>query len=838
MTEIDVTTPWILGLLSLLPFFGYWSWQQLRQPQTGAGALVLPSLWGRIGHVATPTPTRLWIRLGLSAMAFGLAMLSASDVVLLASHTPSEQRGRPIMLVVDSSLTMTLEDLSPKARVTRMEATQAFLSAWIRQRPENAFGLIIFGSQAAVLSRPTADSDFVLAQLSRVQVGTLGNNTALGDALGLALHELARVEKAEQRPTVVLVSDGEASNSGTMEPMNAVAIAQSRGIPIHTIQFGSPRAPSDNQPSLREISTLTEGEHWNVQNSALLGPIMARLEALTPLVDLPPQRLPSQWLSPWILMLAVLLALASLVTGRDRTASLIEPALRPWAIPEQRVPKAHRLLRMSVMGLLICALLGACVQMLRDPWAKILTASQSAEQPSQFVAVLPLIKGDQTDLFAMRLSLLHLAEAYPEKPVAVVVVADTTGLALPFTRDPAVLRRLLDQLIAQRDGLNTTRGQSESFEPIHKAVAKARQYVQEDPQSVVLVFGSLDGQQFIGAETIAGLWSAERWRALFGNAPAPSRDLPSGEGLRSWQALIVLAGLLWLLLWSTRRLGPGSLDTQETQETRETRVARTRRGLAVVVALLFAVAGLAPPDARAEEFGSTRPIPTPLRAQAVGTAPSTAATGLTQRMQQGRQWIEKQHPEKAITVFQEALILADGPDRTAVLFNLGLALSYAQQWETAAALWRDYLRRFPEDVEARKNLSLVLKKRAAAQAAQGEASDLRGRRGRIAQGLVQTDGAGATEADLLARDAESSNQARGAGESRRTNPWHGSPPSDQTISRRWPITETQTREAELRLERLTDEPLVLLQGLLGQRHWPPPRQRQEPALEPTAGHRP
>lgn len=832
MTELDIGTPWILTLLSLLPLFGYWSWRQRSQLKAGMGTLILPSLWGRTGIDPPPYPVRLWIRMSLSATAFGVAVLAASDVVLLGSQTPSEQRGRPIMLVVDSSLTMTLEDLAPKARVTRMEATQAFLSAWMRQRPENAFGLIIFGSQAAVLSRPTTDRDFVLAQLSRVQVGTLGNNTALGDALGLALQELARVEETEQRPTVVLVSDGEPSNSGALEPIDAVAIAQRRGIPIHTIQFGTPGAPADNQPSLREIAALTTGQHWNVRDSARLSSIISQLEALTPLVDLPPIRTPSLWLSPSILMLAVALALLSLVTGRDHTASLIEPALRPWAMPQGIHSRTDRLRRISLIGLLVLVLLGGCLQMWRDPLARIHIASPSAEGPSRFMAVVPLVGTDRTDLFATRLSLLNLAEAYPEAPIAVVVVADPTGLALPFTRDPAVLGRLLDQLIAQRDGLRPATDQTGSSEEIQKAVSTARRYLQEDPQAALLVFGSLP-RTLTGAETISGLWSREMWRAMFGENGTASREQTSRTGLRGWQALIALAGLLWLLLWLPQR------RSEKAQV----------KGPVAIAALLFLVAGLPATDTRAEGFGSPRPLARPVTESATGSSLSAAAskasafpTGLTQRVEQGLEWIKKGQPEKAITTFEEALILAEGANQATIFFNLGIALSYAQQWDTAAALWKDYLQRFPEDREARENLTLVLKKRAAAQAAQREAGDLRGRRGRIAQGLVQTDSAGATEADLLARDDESPNQARGIAsgteQANPTNPWQGTQPLDQTMNRRWAMTEAQTREAERRLERLTDEPLLLLQGLLGQRDWPPVVQTQDGPSAPRLGERP
>ena len=138
----------LLGLLALAPFWG-WVWFKRQHMFTARERLRLPTLHLLDSHLTSAFPLKLWISIILRGLAATLLILAATDLSLLGRQMPGGQQGRPVMLLVDSSLTMTLEDLDPSARVTRMEATQAFLREWIEARPQNAFGLITFGSSAA-----------------------------------------------------------------------------------------------------------------------------------------------------------------------------------------------------------------------------------------------------------------------------------------------------------------------------------------------------------------------------------------------------------------------------------------------------------------------------------------------------------------------------------------------------------------------------------------------------------------------------------------------------------------------------------------------------------------
>jgi Ca-activated chloride channel family protein len=151
------------------------------------------------------------------------------------------------------------------------------LGEFIRGRASDRFGIVALGSHAATLTPPTFDREHAIAQIARLRVGMAGDNSALGDALGLALRQ---VRAGNLRPAVILVSDGEPSNSGDMTPAEAVAVARQLGVAIHTVRIGADLFAAgrvagadgdgdtaDAQPGLADIARLTGGHHWRVRGS-------------------------------------------------------------------------------------------------------------------------------------------------------------------------------------------------------------------------------------------------------------------------------------------------------------------------------------------------------------------------------------------------------------------------------------------------------------------------------------------------------------------------------------------------------------------------------------------
>ncbi len=308
----------------LLPLPLAWAWLALRwgnRGEVGAWLLRHPHL-PEGGHHAPPGQR---LPLALQALAFALLILALAQPRQIGDWIVPPPEGRDIALIIDTSLTMSIHDFSLAGhKASRMAVLKAVMGRFIAGRPADRFAILAFGSKAATVVSPTFDHALVLAQLQRLQVGMAGDNTALGDALGLALKQL---RPRKLRPAVILVSDGDPSNTGDMTPAEAVAVARQMGVAIHTVQIGSDlfdrgrvAVPDQNpQPDLADIARLTGGRYWFVRSTADARGVTRAIDRLEPTLARPARHhRVRQWYWLPLSLAAVCLVLArGLVLGRQ-----------------------------------------------------------------------------------------------------------------------------------------------------------------------------------------------------------------------------------------------------------------------------------------------------------------------------------------------------------------------------------------------------------------------------------------------------------------------------------------------------------------------------------------
>jgi len=261
--------------LAVLPVIAAWFalvWRQRNDDAPAAWVLNHPDLAAGASGVIPPgnkTP------LLLTGLALALLVLALAQPRQVGAWIVPPPEGRDIALIIDTSQTMSIDDFRLDGKkAERLAVLKAVLRRFIEARIGDRFGVIAFGSSAATLTPPTFDRAHAIAQLQRLQVGMAGDNTALGDALGLALKQ---VRQTRLRPALILVSDGEPSNSGDLTPAEAVAVARQLGVAVHTVQIGGDLfasgrsafvATADPQPNLADIARLTHGRHWVVKSTA------------------------------------------------------------------------------------------------------------------------------------------------------------------------------------------------------------------------------------------------------------------------------------------------------------------------------------------------------------------------------------------------------------------------------------------------------------------------------------------------------------------------------------------------------------------------------------------
>ncbi len=225
----------------------------------------------------------LWIGLTLAAMR----------PQWLEPHTEERSEGYDLMLAVDASHSMEALDFTVEGRqVSRMQVVKGVMGRFIEGRLDDRVGLIIFGSQAFVLSPLTMDREAVRHLLSDLVPRIAGDGTAMGDALGLGVKKLR--ERPEGSRVLVLIADGE-NTAGTIPPLEAARLAAREGIRIYAIGVGSDQEEVPimeggrmitrddlgfDEDVMRRIATATEGAYFRATDTSALENIYKRIDEL------------------------------------------------------------------------------------------------------------------------------------------------------------------------------------------------------------------------------------------------------------------------------------------------------------------------------------------------------------------------------------------------------------------------------------------------------------------------------------------------------------------------------------------------------------------------------
>ncbi|MBS0557074.1 MAG: VWA domain-containing protein [Proteobacteria bacterium] len=314
---LEFAWPWLFALLPL-------PWLMMRvlppaRDEAGA-ALRLPYALDGMEAASGAAPVANWRR-WLFLAAWALLVCAAARPQWLGPPQDVARTGRDLLLAVDASGSMSTPDMQIGGRaVSRYAAVKAIAGDFIRRRVGDRIGLIVFGSQAYLLTPLTFDRDTVLKQLDESAVGLPGRQTAIGDAVGLA------VKRLQQRPrdqrVLILLTDG-VNDAGVLDPYKAIDLAVAEHVRIYTIGIGADAmtvggffGPQVVNPSqdidtrlLTEMAKKTGGEFYRAHDTAELARIYRQIDALEPVADKGQQFRPVDEWFWWPLALAVLIVL-------------------------------------------------------------------------------------------------------------------------------------------------------------------------------------------------------------------------------------------------------------------------------------------------------------------------------------------------------------------------------------------------------------------------------------------------------------------------------------------------------------------------------------------------
>ena len=266
-----------------------------------------------------PSRLRLW----LAIPAWLLLVLAAARPQWVGEAVQLPLSGRDLMLAVDLSGSMKERDFVIEGeRVDRLTATKWVAGDFIERRIGDRIGLILFGDKAYLQTPLTFDRKTVKTLLDEAAIGLAGKQTAIGDAVGLAIKRLQR--SPDQSRVLILLTDG-ANTAGEVDPERAAEIASRTGLKIYTIGIGSDSMtvrsvfgsqvinPSSelNERVLKALADKTGGRYFRAKNSTELAQIYQLLDELEPVEQESRLFRPVRALYHW--PLACSLILASLV---------------------------------------------------------------------------------------------------------------------------------------------------------------------------------------------------------------------------------------------------------------------------------------------------------------------------------------------------------------------------------------------------------------------------------------------------------------------------------------------------------------------------------------------
>jgi Ca-activated chloride channel family protein len=310
--------PWVVVLLPLP-----WLLRRGLRPAAPGQALHLPQPGVQLATVAG-TRAR-GVVLWLLVLAWLCLLTAAARPQWVGPPQAQQRSGRALMLAVDLSGSMRTGDMQLAGQsVSRFGAVEAIAGDFINRRSGDEMGLILFGSQAFLVTPLTYDLSAVRAQVQGAAVGLAGTETAIGDAIAVAVKRLSALP--EQARVLVLLTDG-VNNAGSIAPREAARAAKAAGVRIYTIGIGAtqmripgffgsqlvnPSADLDAD-MLTSIATQTGGRFFRATDSGQLTDAYRAIDALEPMPQHGPTLRPRHELFRWPLLAAIALLLLVIV---------------------------------------------------------------------------------------------------------------------------------------------------------------------------------------------------------------------------------------------------------------------------------------------------------------------------------------------------------------------------------------------------------------------------------------------------------------------------------------------------------------------------------------------
>jgi Ca-activated chloride channel family protein len=330
---VRLAEPWWLLLLLLLPLL-----RALRARRPPDPSVRWPSL-APLEAIAPGGARRRRAILGVlrtAALVLGILALARPQVGTATVEVHRE--GVDVVLAVDVSGSMLAEDFTVDGkRANRLEAVKDVVEEFVKARPDDRIGLVLFAGRPYTQAPLTLDHGWLLQNLARARIGMIEDGTAVGSALATAVNRL-RSSTAPSR-FIVLLTDGQ-NNAGRITPQTAAEAAKALGIKVYTIGAGTrgmapfpmqdpfggtvyrPVQVDIDEPTLEAIAKETGGRYFRATDTDSLREIYAEIDRAEKAPIKAPEHEERREVFAWLVWPALVLVLGEAVLGETKLRKL------------------------------------------------------------------------------------------------------------------------------------------------------------------------------------------------------------------------------------------------------------------------------------------------------------------------------------------------------------------------------------------------------------------------------------------------------------------------------------------------------------------------------------
>ncbi|MBV6645149.1 MAG: VWA domain-containing protein [Cyclobacteriaceae bacterium] len=223
----------------------------------------------------------------LLLLLFSLLLTALARPQVTNEQVEQWSEGIDIMLVVDISESMQIEDFQPN----RLEAAKEVARNFVAGRFQDRIGLVVFSGDAYSRSPLTTDYELLNSYIEEITFDLIeSRGTAIGSSLAVGTNRLR--ESDSQSKVMILLSDGD-NTAGNIDPITAAKLAAAYNIKIYTIAigkegkvpfgkdfFGRPRYVENtlDETNLREIAKIGLGKFYRVSDKRALEAVFAEID--------------------------------------------------------------------------------------------------------------------------------------------------------------------------------------------------------------------------------------------------------------------------------------------------------------------------------------------------------------------------------------------------------------------------------------------------------------------------------------------------------------------------------------------------------------------------------